>query len=346
MGQEHVMRTLQGALVSGRVGHAYLFCGPRGTGKTTTARLLSKSLNCEKRQLSIGKFEPCNSCHSCMEINQGRSMDLIEIDAASNRGIDEIRNIKESASVAASSSIHKIFLIDEVHMLTPPAFNALLKVLEEPPAHVVFVLATTEAHKIPETVLSRVQRLDFKNLNKQQITEKLLGIAKKEKILIDDDALADLVSSASGSLRDAESSFNKVIAYSDNIKRISAKEVSEILGIVPTQIIESITEFIIAKNPQAAIAKVNELNEAGVNLNQFLKQFINYLRNRLISNTALGTQPVFVSVSVSRTGVSVESQEFLIKALKIFINAARETKSSPVPQLPIELAIFELTNIF
>jgi DNA polymerase-3 subunit gamma/tau len=175
-GQEHIVRTLEGALLSGRVGHAYLFCGPRGTGKTTVARLFAKSLNCTNR--GAGKFEPCNNCDSCLAINEGRSLDLIEIDAASNRGIDEIRNLKDSARVAAASSNYKIFIVDEVHMLTKDAFNALLKTLEEPPSHVIFIMATTEPHKILETILSRVQRFDFKKISPELIIRKLKKIAK------------------------------------------------------------------------------------------------------------------------------------------------------------------------
>lgn len=339
-GQEHVVRTLRGALISGHVGHAYLFCGPRGTGKTTMARLLAKALNCANRQpATIGNFEPCNDCYSCNEINEGRSLDLIEIDAASNRGIDEIRNLKDSARVAATSNIHKIFIVDEVHMLTPPAFNALLKILEEPPAHVVFILATTEVHKVPDTILSRVQRFDFKKISSEQIKKKLTVIAKKEKIIIEDSALAELAASSSGSLRDAESAFSKVIAYAGQEGKISTETVAEILGIVPQDVHEVLINLILAKKAQEAIKKINDLHEAGVDLNNFLKQFVKHLRARLIG--LIGEGPY---VAVVTTLPNQVTPEFLIKTINVFMKAGMEIKLSPVAQLPIELAILELTK--
>lgn len=342
-GQEHVVRTLQGALVSGRVGHAYLFCGPRGTGKTTMARLLAKVLNCKQAKSN----EPCNTCHSCIEINEGRSMDLIEIDAASNRGIDEIRNLQDSARVAASSSIHKVFIIDEVHMLTPPAFNALLKILEEPPAHVIFILATTEPHKVPDTILSRVQRFDFKKISLEKIQSRLADIAKKEKVSIDDEALAMLASSASGSLRDAESAFNKIIAYAGHGSTmlttggstINAETVAEILGIVPAKVHDILINLILAKKPQEAISQINDLHESGIDLNNFLKQFIRHLRTKLIGLIGDGRYVVMAAISGDQV-----TPEFLIKSINIFMKASAEIKLSPIPQLPIELAILELTK--
>lgn len=342
------MRTLQGALVSGRVGHAYLFCGPRGTGKTTMARLLAKVLNCEKsikgQVLSIKEsktslMEPCNVCHSCSEINDGRSLDLIEIDAASNRGIDEIRNLKESARVAATGGGYKIFIVDECHMLTKEANNALLKLLEEPPSHIVFILATTEPHKVPDTILSRVQRFDFKKISLEQIKSKLADIAKKEKIAIEDTALVELAASASGSLRDAESALNKVIAYAGQGNKVGAELVAEILGIVPLQVHETLVGLILAKNPQSAIRQINDLHEAGTDLNQFLKQFIKYLRLKLVDSIGYG--PAVALVVVANNQVT---PEFLIKTINVFMKVGNEIRLSPIPQLPIELAILELVK--
>lgn len=337
-GQEHVVRTLQGALLTGRVGHAYLFCGPRGTGKTTMARLLAKALNCGTREAAIlagsnlKPWEPCNKCHYCTEINEGRSLDLIEIDAASNRGIDEIRNLKDSARVAATGGKHKVFIVDECHMLTKEANNALLKLLEEPPSHVIFVLATTEPHKVPDTVLSRVQRFDFKKITAENIQKKLLEIAEKEKIKIDNDALALIASSASGSLRDAESALNKLIAYAGDM--ITDEQVAEALGIVPHHVHQKLLELIRHKKGQEAIAQVANLYENGVDMDNFVKQFLKYLRSELIN---LFNQPLTISSTQSEP-------EFLIKTINIFVKAGSELKFSPVPQLPIELAILELTK--
>ncbi len=359
-GQEHIVRTLQGALSSGRVGHAYLFCGPRGTGKTTMARLLAKSLNCYERMKGVPRIEgvfshaviprleisdinkiPCNSCHSCVEINEGRSLDLIEIDAASNRGIDEIRNLKDSAMVAAPGAGYKVFIIDEVHMLTPPAFNALLKILEEPPAHVVFVLATTEPHKVIDTILSRVQRFDFKKISADKILVKLKRIVRTEKINVEEPALVALASAASGSLRDAESALSKLIAYTHS-EKITAEDAAEVLGVVPLQVHENLIDLLARKKPQEAIAQISALFESGVELEYFNRQFVRHLRDLLIAR--IGYLP---AVPASLTGLPAQTDmtpEFLIKAIGLFVKAGAELKFSPIPQLPLELAILELTK--
>ena len=354
-GQEHVVRTLQGALLSGRVGHAYLFCGPRGTGKTTMARLLAKSLNClNYDREGISKKNkgdvPCNKCKFCDAINNGNSLDLIEIDAASNRGIDEIRNLKDSAMVAAPGGNYKVFIIDEVHMLTPPAFNALLKILEEPPTHVVFVLATTEPHKVIDTILSRVQRFDFKKISTDGIVGKLKRIARTEKINIEEPALVALAVAASGSLRDAESALSKLIAYTGS-EKITAEDAAVILGVVPLQVHEGLIDLIARKKPQEAIAQISTLFESGVELEHFNRQFIRHLRALLIAKigylptvqTALAGLPL----GRSPTGEPAQTDltpEFLIKAINLFVKAGAELKFSPIPQLPLELAILELTK--
>lgn len=355
-GQEQTVRTLQGALLSGRVGHAYLFCGPRGTGKTTMARLLAKTLNCEKLQtanykLQTGLVEPCNECLFCQAVNEGRSLDLIEIDAASNRGIDEIRNLKDSAMVAAPGGRYKVFIIDEVHMLTPPAFNALLKILEEPPAHVVFILATTEPHKVFETILSRVQRFDFRKISAERMVEKLKRIARAEKVGVEEPALLALAAAASGSLRDAESALSKLIAYTTSAK-ITAEDAAEILGVVPLQAHENLINLIAQKRPQEAIAQISRLFESGIDLEYFTKQFVRYLRASLINQinhpSVLTTQASLTGLPVqagkSENGNSGATPEFLIKAINLFVKAGAELKFSPIPQLPLELAVLELTR--
>ncbi len=338
-GQEHVVRTLQGALRAGRVGHAYLFAGPRGTGKTTVARLFAKALNCsqlnerllaEGRELMAAPAEPCNLCSSCGEINEGRSLDLIEIDAASNRGIDEIRNLRDSARVAAASSNYKVFVIDEVHALTKDAFNALLKTLEEPPAHVVFVLATTEPHKVLETILSRVQRFDFRKISPGLIVKKLKKVAAAEKIEIDDEALAALASHAGGSLRDAESALAKLVAFAG--EKITADHAAEILGLVPIQVHENFLKAILEKRPQEAMTLIAELYDSGADLENFTKQFVNHTRAKLVS---------IVGKPIADSSLSPQD---LVKILNVFVKTKSEFRGSPIPQLPLELAVMELTS--
>jgi len=231
VGQEYVSRTLLNALQSGRVAHAFLFSGPRGSGKTTTARILAKALNCYGGNAG----EPCSSCVACTEIAAGNCMDVLEIDAASNRGIDEIRELKEKARYNPARDKHKIFIIDEVHMLTPEAFNALLKTLEEPPPHVVFILATTEYHKIPATILSRCQQYSFKLIQYPLILARLREIAEAEGIQISNSALEQVVFSSGGSMRDAMSALDQVIAFSGN--EVRDEDVTTLLGLVAPRVL-------------------------------------------------------------------------------------------------------------
>jgi len=325
-GQEHVVRTLEGAILSNRTGHAYLFSGPHGTGKTTMARLFAKALNCAKRK----NHNPCNACLTCNEINDNKFIDLIEIDAASNRGIDEIRNIKEAAQVASSMGGRKVFIIDEVHMLTTQAFNALLKVLEEPPEHVVFILATTEPHKVIDTILSRVQRFDFKKINQDQIELKLAKIAKKEQLLIDKDSIRAIANASSGSLRDAENSIAKLASYTNGT--ITIDDTSDILGIVPVKINESLLLELKNKNTQGGIEVVNKVYESGLDLDNFTNQFLSYTRGLLL----ISLDP--------REGDDTYEAIFLANTIKAFIKAKSDLRTSPLPQLPLELAIIELTS--
>ena len=328
-GQEHVVRTLQGALLSGNPGHAYLFCGPRGTGKTTLARLFAKALNCEVR--TAKQFEPCNQCSVCTAITAGNSLDLIEIDAASNRGIDEIRNLKEAARVAATGARYKIFIIDEAHMLTKDAFNALLKTLEEPPAHVLFVLATTEPHKLLETILSRVQRLDFKKIPSAQIIGKLQKLAQAETLAIEPAALGIVANYAGGSLRDAESALAKLVAYAG--KTVTTEHAQTILGLVPIEIQTALLTAIAERNSTGALTQLANLYENGADLEHFAGQFVSYVRGELL--TLVG-QPLATT--------SVITPTFLVKVINTFVRARNELRHSPIPTLPLELAVLELTN--
>lgn len=347
VGQEHVVRTLQGALTGGRTGHAYLFAGPRGTGKTTIARIFAKAVNCAKRAKD---GNPDNSCSFCVAVNEGRSLDLIEIDAASNRGIDEIRNVKESAGVAALGGGYKTFLIDEVHMLTKDAFNALLKILEEPPAHVVFILATTEAHKVLPTVLSRVQRFDFKKLTHKQIVEKLRSIAEDEQVKADDDALMAIAASSDGALRDAEVAFAKVLSALPKGQKVTGETANEILGLIPLRYHPQFLGYLASNDKAAAMDFVQKIYSSGIDLEQFTKDFLEYLRKVLITRVnpatlaSVGQELVGEHAKVLADYAARLDPRQVVKMITVFTATRNEIKISPIPQLPLELAIMELTS--
>lgn len=340
VGQEHVILTLQGALSNNRISHAYLFTGPRGTGKTTVARVFAKALNCLHRTRD---GNPDNTCERCLAINDGRSLDLIEIDGASNGRVDEMRELKESAMVAAVSGGYKTFLIDEVHMVSTGGFNALLKILEEPPAHVIFIFATTDPHKIPLTILSRVQRFDFRKLTPDQIVQKLTEDAKGEKVKIEPEALMAIAHASDGAVRDAEVALTKVISFANTKETITAKDVQDILGFIPFNYHPQFLNLIAANDRAGAITFIQELYDGGINLDHFSKDFLEYLRTTLVSKVRSAT---LTSMQVNNPGdaLGTISTDQIIKMLLVFNQARQNMKFSPIPQLPLELAVMELTK--
>ncbi len=360
VGQEHVVKVISNALRMGRVAHAYLFSGPRGVGKTTIARLIAKAVNCAnsasvaegnavaalparqsesgggsiRRSLDEGGLPiPCNACSSCEIFNRGQALNLIEIDAASNRGIDEIRELREAVRFAPAEGRYKVYIIDEVHGLTRDAANALLKTLEEPPGHAIFVLATTELDKVPETIISRTQHFDFRRPRKELISHRLVAIAKREGITLEPEA-ADLIAfAAEGSVRDGESLLGKIMAVED--AEITQAEVEEILGIPPPQAIRELSRLIAENNLKASLELVNQLYEQGYEMEYLTKMLISFFRDALV---AAMTQPA------ASTGNHGQSPEALAKALYHLIEALAGFRRTPIPQLPLELAIISIVN--
>ncbi|PJE57438.1 MAG: hypothetical protein COU82_02040 [Candidatus Portnoybacteria bacterium CG10_big_fil_rev_8_21_14_0_10_38_18] len=343
VGQEPVIKTLTSALKTGKVAHAYLFAGPRGTGKTTVARLLAKAVNC----LDNSSFEPCNKCESCLEIMNGRALDLIEIDAASNRGIDEIRELRERVRFTPSRSKFKVFVIDEAHQLTKEAFNALLKTLEEPPAHVIFILATTEPYKMLPTILSRVQRFDFRKLSLPDIVKRLEMIAQKEKIKVSEKALRVIALNSEGYMRDAESMFGQVIAFSGD-KEITIEDIENILGIVDINLAIKFIDLLASKKSSEALTFIDKFVNQGYDLVQFVESLINYSRKLLLVRVSKDLSKL-IKEELSQEQLNTalkQAEQFslqeLSKMLEIFIEALYRMKRSSFPQIEVELAAVEI----
>ena len=334
-GQDAVVRTLTNALAAGKVAHAYLFSGPRGTGKTTTGRLLAKALNCAKPK----KGEPCNSCDSCNIYLEGRALDLIELDAASNRGIDEIRSLREKAAFAPSAGgdAYKVYLVDEVHMLTEPAFNALLKTLEEPPPHVVFVLATTEAHKVPATVASRCQRFDFRRIPLAAAVERLSYIAGQEKIECPREALEQIARSATGSLRDA---VNLLEQLADSYgKTLSLEQVQEGLGLVVDARSAELSANALRDELAQGLSLIAAVRDDGLDLRQFQRQVVAHLRALLLAKVEAASSDAWSAEQIEemRAVVADVSTERIVRTLRAFGDA--DLRADPLSSLPLELAL-------
>lgn len=347
IGQSHIVTTLKNAISSGSISHAFLFCGPRGSGKTTIARILAKAINCTKQK----NGEACGKCDSCLEIAAGKALDVIEIDAASHTGVDEVRELIDSLKFAPTKSKYKIFIVDECHQLSKSAANALLKTLEEPPAHAIFILATTESHKMIPTIVSRCQRFDFKRLQSQEIIEKLEFILKKEEIKFEDAAVHLIALNGRGSFRDAESLLDKCIQFSGGKKELSAKDVKEILGIVEVNQISSFVDLLLQKNTKEAVLYINRLTEEGIDLQEFAKTLVFYTRWMLLGkiNPELLTDPNSVfsteESDVLKKQISTLGEKNIQAMLESFIEAESKMKYASIMQLPLELAIVSLTAI-
>jgi DNA polymerase-3 subunit gamma/tau len=341
VGQEHVVGTLRNALVSGRIHHAYLFAGPRGTGKTTSARLLAKAVNCLAPE---PEARPCNACTICQAVNEGRLIDLIEIDAASNTGVDDVRELRERVGFRPNEARYKVYVVDEVHMLSNAAFNALLKTLEEPPPHAIFVLATTEPHKIPATVLSRCQRFNFRRIPVDEVVERLEWISEQEQITTDREALTIIARQATGSMRDAESLLDQLASYDE--KGISVAEVRAALGTGASEAVIQLTDALSTGDMAQGLGVINTAIDEGADPGQFARQMVQHLRALLLLRLKSGVVLVQVAEDL-RPRLEDQAARFspraLARAVRLFNQAAAEAKSGWHPQLPLEMAFIEAT---
>jgi DNA polymerase-3 subunit gamma/tau len=342
--QEHIKQTLRNAIEQKRLAHGYIFSGQRGTGKTTMARLLAKSLNCSGR--AADAIEPCGKCPSCTEVATGTAVDVIEIDAASNRGIDDIRGLRENARYAPARDPYKFFIVDEAHQLTKEAWNALLKTLEEPPPHVVFVLCTTEAHSIPQTIVSRCQTFAFHNLGFEETVRQLEHICKSEGISATEEALAVITQAGEGSLRDSLSTLDQAIACCGS--QLDGQALRQLLGVVTTQALDEVVEAITAQSPERALALVDSLVREGQNLRNFAAQLARHFRNLLVVKTAPNSPQLVEASRAERERIAsvaaTFSEEDLTRYLQIVLKLYQELQHSPQPRFHTELGLMKLIH--
>lgn len=342
VGQNHVTATLQNAIAHDRLAHAYLFAGPRGVGKTSAARILSKTLNCE----NPSETSPCDECTNCREIAGGNSVDVFEIDGASNRGIDEVRNLRENIRYSPAHGKYKIYIIDEVHMLTNEAFNALLKTLEEPPEHVLFIFATTEPHRLPATIISRCQRFDFHRIRSKDIGQHLRKVCDAEKIEIDDEALTLIARKADGGLRDSQSILDQMISYTEG--RITVESVTSALGLIDLDVFFEVSAMISGKENNKAMALVEKVVSDGVDIEEFTSGLTEHFRHLLIA--AASGQADLLDVSAAHQRRYVETaqdfqQEDLLRHLHILANAGMSLKRDNNPRITLELTLLKMVNL-
>lgn len=340
-GQEHIVTTLKNQIKADRIGHAYLFCGTRGTGKTTIAKILARAVNCEHPV----DGSPCNTCKTCRAINEGTSMNVIEIDAASNNGVDNIREIREEVAYRPTTGKYKVYIIDEVHMLSTGAFNALLKTLEEPPSYVIFILATTEAHKIPITILSRCQRYDFRRITADTIAARLQELMDKEGNDVEEKAIRYIAKAADGSMRDALSLLDQCIAFYLG-EKLTYEKVLENLGAVDTQVFSRMLRQILRQDTAGTIKTLDEIIIQGRELGQFVTDFIWYLRNLLLISTSEHPEEAVDASAENLERMKEESSmvdaETLMRYIRIFSELSNQIKYASQKRVLVEIALIKL----
>ncbi len=338
-GQEHVSRTLQNAIDSGRVAHAFLFTGARGVGKTSTARIMAKTLNCERGVT----HEPCNVCPQCIEITKGTSTDVFEIDGASNNGVDDVRDLRDNIKYLPSHSRYRIIIIDEVHMLSTNAFNALLKTLEEPPEHVKFIFATTEPHKLPVTILSRCQRFDFKRVTVAKIIARLREIAEKESVVITDTSLTLIARKGDGSMRDSLTAFDQVLAFCGN--SVSDEDVGALLGTIDRRLLADISAAVFEGDTQRVLAGVKQVDLVGYNMRQFCQELIEHFRNLLVIRSVKKPEEILDLTAAELDELHKQSLHIsaldIQRRLTLLIKAESEMAYASFPRLIVEMALLK-----
>ncbi len=340
-GQDHIVKTLRNQIKAERVGHAYLFCGTRGTGKTTIAKILAKAVNCEHPV----DGSPCNECEMCQKMNHHTSMNVIEIDAASNNGVDNIREIIDEVQYSPTEGKYKVYIIDEVHMLSTGAFNALLKTLEEPPSYVIFILATTEVHKIPITILSRCQRYDFKRITIDIIADRLMELMEKEQVNVEERAIRYVAKAADGSLRDALSLLDQCIAFYFG-ETLTFDKVLEVLGAVDIEVFHELLDVVLSEDVPGAMKLIEDIVITGRELGQFVVDFTWYLRNLLLLKTSDDAEHMLdvssEQIEVLRMHAEKMTSELLMRYIRIFSELSNQLKYATQKRVLLELAVIKL----